>query len=253
MKIFSASSLSALIFQHTATVGAFLGLFIFNFDVQAWLVVLLGCFMYGGIGFSMMLHRYYTHKSFEFKNSIVKWLCTFCALAYGRGSVIGWVYVHRQHHAFSDTDKDPHTPNKNIKGILFPSYSGFNIGANKGIVRDLFTRPLINIDKYYNLIVLGWVVVLFFIDPWLAYFGWFVPVLITNLLSNSFVVYGHKEHFGYQLTDTKDTSQNTRFYGYLFWGEGWHNDHHAHPRKWKYGEKWWELDPMAPFISLVKK
>jgi stearoyl-CoA desaturase (delta-9 desaturase) len=36
-------------------------------------------------------------------------------------------------------------------------------------------------------------------------------------------------------------------------GEGWHNNHHAHPYHWKQGEKWFELDPPAWFIGLIKK
>jgi stearoyl-CoA desaturase (delta-9 desaturase) len=36
-------------------------------------------------------------------------------------------------------------------------------------------------------------------------------------------------------------------------GEGWHNNHHARPYRWKQGEKWWEIDLPAQFIKLVKK
>jgi stearoyl-CoA desaturase (delta-9 desaturase) len=28
----------------------------------------------------------------------------------------------------------------------------------------------------------------------------------------------------------------------LTWGEGWHNNHHAHPRAARHGLRWYEID-----------
>ena len=37
----------------------------------------------------------------------------------------------------------------------------------------------------------------------------------------------------------------------LFWGEGWHNNHHANPRAWSYREKWWEWDTGAAVVWVI--
>jgi stearoyl-CoA desaturase (delta-9 desaturase) len=51
------------------------------------------------LGNWMTLHRYYSHKSFEFKNSLLQWIFTLLAILAGRGSPLGWTYLHRKHHA----------------------------------------------------------------------------------------------------------------------------------------------------------
>jgi hypothetical protein len=55
-------------------------------------------YSYSILGISMMLHRYYSHKSFKLDN-LAKWFYTVFAVLAGRGSPLGWVYIHRIHHA----------------------------------------------------------------------------------------------------------------------------------------------------------
>jgi stearoyl-CoA desaturase (delta-9 desaturase) len=49
------------------------------------------------------------------------------------------------------------------------------------------------------------------------------------------------------------------FVGLISNGEGWHNNHHAHPRSARHGHRWWELDVtwltirMMMFLGLAKK
>lgn len=236
--------------QAIVYIGTILGFFYFTYDLPAILMILLGYFLYSGIGL-MMLHRYYTHKSFEFKNKYVKWLFTWFALTLGRGSIIGWVHVHREHHAFSDTPKDPHYPNLRPRSIFFPTIKHCGANINKKIIRDLFNRTQLRINNYYVLIIVSWILLLGLIDPWLLYFGWCVPVLVSHIMINAFVYLGHR--FGYVTYDCRDDSKNLWIFGYFLWGEGWHNNHHKHARNWNFGEKWWEIDLMAPIIWMVKK
>jgi stearoyl-CoA desaturase (delta-9 desaturase) len=37
------------------------------------------------------------------------------------------------------------------------------------------------------------------------------------------------------------------------WGEGWHNNHHAFPADYRFGQKWWQIDVTRYIIDLVKQ
>ena len=41
--------------------------------------------------------------------------------------------------------------------------------------------------------------------------------------------------------------------GMFVWGEGWHNNHHANPNDWRFGQKWWQIDVAGYLIRMVKK
>lgn len=48
--------------------------------------------------------------------------------------------------------------------------------------------------------------------------------------------------WGSQRFPTGDTSKNSFWVALLTFGEGWHNNHHAHPQSPHHGFAWYELD-----------
>jgi stearoyl-CoA desaturase (delta-9 desaturase) len=48
--------------------------------------------------------------------------------------------------------------------------------------------------------------------------------------------------WGYRNYDTGESSRNNFLVGIVAQGEGWHNNHHAHPSSARHGHLWWELD-----------
>jgi stearoyl-CoA desaturase (delta-9 desaturase) len=56
-----------------------------------------------------VVHRMLTHKAFK-THKWIEYICTFFAVAGSHSSAITWVAVHRQHHRYSDKEKDPHSP-----------------------------------------------------------------------------------------------------------------------------------------------
>ena len=85
------------------------GLFFVDYTLNNILIMLLSFYVLNILGVWMTLHRYYSHKSFEL-NTAFKWLFSTIAFLTGRGSILGWVYLHRLHHAYTDQEKDPHSP-----------------------------------------------------------------------------------------------------------------------------------------------
>ena len=64
---------------------------------------------------------------------------------------------------------------------------------------------------------------------------------------------------GYRTFCSADNSRNLWWAALLTYGEGWHNNHHAHPKVAKAGWKWWEVDPtwwaieFLQLLGLAKK
>jgi stearoyl-CoA desaturase (delta-9 desaturase) len=88
-----------------------LGIVLIALD-SAWWMLLMSYFVFVlmcPLGISAGLHRLVTHKSFKTNKIIERILLLFSVYA-TVGSSIAWVAMHRMHHAFSDSDKDPHTP-----------------------------------------------------------------------------------------------------------------------------------------------
>ena len=59
--------------------------------------------------------------------------------------------------------------------------------------------------------------------------------------------------WGSRRFDTRDDSRNNWWVALLTFGEGWHNNHHAHPVSARHGLAWYEIDPNFWGIWLLQK
>ena len=249
--MFTASAKNLSILQLVSLVLTVAGFFIFDFTLISLSYVLVGYFLYSGIGVSMTLHRYYSHHSFEFKSDILKWICTWFAIIAGRGSPLGWVYVHRTHHKFADTPRDPHDPTTIGWKIFFPHLLDYGDSINKRLIIDMLSKSHVNINKYYMLFIVVWSITLLMISPELFYFFYVVPFTLSYIALDLFVFLSHT--YGYRNFETTDSSKNNWFISLILWGEGWHNNHHRYPGSYSMRIKWWEIDLLEIFISFLKK
>lgn len=250
MKLFSSSPESLKIIQIFTLVLSLSAVYICEFN---WYYLALSVVMFYGysiFGISMMLHRYYTHKSFKL-SSFSKWFFTIFAVLAGRGSPLGWVYIHRIHHATSDTEKDPHSPhNKSFRffGFMPVKTSG---KINHFIIKDLLSPIQINIDKYYLLIILSFLIVLSIIDFNLVFYAWAIPVFIVSITQTMFNYLAHT--YGYRNFETRDRSTNNVYLWPFILGDAWHNNHHANAEKLSTKVKQYEFDPISKLIDLIKQ
>jgi len=214
-----------------------------------WLISLGMYFLTGCLGITITFHRQLTHGSFKFRYKWMEYLFTFFGAIGGTGSSIGWVAVHNEHHKHSDKDGDPHGPHLGLWNVLIPKY---DFEMNKWAVRRLITDKFhLVLHNYYYLILLVWLTGLYTIGGInVLVFAGIIPMGIqiwTSVLSN----YGN-HMWGYRNYETKEDSRNTWWLAAITWGEGWHNNHHAKPGRWNFQHRWWELDPSAWVIKLVK-
>ena len=250
MNTFSSNANTLNKIQLFTLVASIFGLFYYDITVLNVIITIVTFYIYSILGVSMTLHRYYTHKSFEM-HPLLHWVFTFISILTGRGSPLGWVYIHRLHHAFSDTDKDPHGP-KTIGFKLF----GFkpieaNTKPNLFIVKDLMNPQQMFINKYYLLIIVAWLAVLSIVNIQLVYFTWILPVFLLQLSQNSFNYFAHI--YGYRNIETKDNSTNNIWLWPFILGDAWHNNHHANAEKFSTKINKYEFDPVANFIKLIKR
>lgn len=219
----------------------------------SWQYVLLSIFMfyvYSVLGISMMLHRFYSHKSFKL-NPIVKWFFTIFAVLAGRGSPLGWVYIHRIHHATSDTEKDPHSPHYDtFKFIGFKPVQE-NTKINYFIVKELLTTAHIKIDKYYLLIILSFLILLSIINFNLVFYMWAIPAFVVSVTQIMFNYFAHTK--GYRNFETTDCSTNNVYLWPFILGDAWHNNHHANAQLISTKVLKHEYDPIGILINFIKK
>jgi stearoyl-CoA desaturase (delta-9 desaturase) len=74
-----------------------------------WIVAFFMYFLFNGLGMIMTYHRLLSHRVFTCPRWF-EYLMTFITTFTFTGSAITWVAIHRKHHKYSDTNKDPHSP-----------------------------------------------------------------------------------------------------------------------------------------------
>jgi len=212
----------------------------------AWTAVV---YSFMAMGATVIYHRLLTHKSFV-SPKWFEYFGTVCGTLGGYGSSIVWTAIHRAHHRHVDTDNDPHSPYH--KGWFAVQ---FLIMFNKPSVRlvpDLLRSKFhVFMHNWYYGVHIAYAAILYSIDPFAVVYAHLVPSFLIfhagGLINNWGHTWGWQDHTG------KDTSRNNPILGYLVFGEGWHNNHHANPAAWNFSERWWQLDLGAWIIKGVKK
>jgi stearoyl-CoA desaturase (delta-9 desaturase) len=250
MNHLSATPKSLFILQILSLVTIIIGIFFVDTSWTYTIVAIITFYCYSIFGVSMMLHRYYSHKSFKL-HPVVKWFFTIFAVLAGRGSPIGWVYIHRLHHATSDTEKDPHSPHfDTFKFVGFRPVYDDTKPINYFIVKELLTPAHINIDKYYLLFILSFLFLLSMIDYNLIFYAWAVPVFVVSVTQTMFNYFAHTK--GYRNFETSDCSTNNVYLWPFILGDAWHNNHHANAQKISTKVLKYEYDPIGVVINLIR-
>lgn len=218
-----------------------------------WLIAgFLAYWVTGIVGINIGLHRWLAHESFKTYRP-VEYILMFCGVITTTGSPIAWSIVHRLHHRFTDQENDPHCPH-HIGPVRawFGAWntSGFKHAAKaiRGMTRD---PMLVFMHDHYVKIIVVYNLVLLLIHPLAPIFLYCVPAVLSLHSASGIIVIPH--YHGYKNHDTKDTSRNSWIANLITMGEGWHNNHHAHPSRWNTQEKWWEWDLPAQIIKLIKQ
>jgi fatty-acid desaturase len=215
----------------------------FQFSLFIGSLVMYG--LIGCLGISIGYHRYLSHNSFKLRYEWLKWPLLSLGCLAGTGSPIGWVAVHREHHRHSDKEKDPHSPHHIGWRSLFANYQ---YQWDKWPIRELIVDPVHRLvhDRYFLLLIVWFAGLASIGINVLLYIG-IIPMALAIWVSTISNYLNH--YFGYRTYKTTDKSRNLWITAYLTFGEGWHNNHHAHSNEYRFGKRWWELDLGAWIIE----
>ncbi len=219
---------------------------IFTFSWRNLIVALVLHWMAVGLGISMGYHRLHTHRGFK----TYLWFDYFlavCGTLTLEGGPIFWVATHRLHHQFSDQPEDPHSPR--VSG--FWAHAGwiiFGEAQHDDTARLARYAPDLSKDRFYRwLSGYHWVPLTTLGLGLLAWGGWGLVIWaiflrVTVGLHATWLINSATHIFGGRRFETDDDSRNVWWVALLTFGEGWHNNHHAHPVSAKHGLAWYEFD-----------
>ena len=251
------------IFMGLFHVGAIAALFFFSWKNLIAFAVLY--FFAINVGIGMAYHRLLTHRGYK----VPKWIeyfVTVCGTLALEGGPIFWVATHRVHHQHSDHEGDPHSPHDGtwwshagwiLTGRALHSETSVLAKYAPDLTRDRFH---VWISKYHWLPLTTVGIALLIgatatsgLKAGLTMVLWGIFLRVTLGLHATWLVNSATHMFGKRRFETKDDSRNNWWVALLTGGEGWHNNHHAHPVSARHGLAWYEFDPNYYGIWLLEK
>lgn len=216
---------------------------------------------------SFFLHRYCSHQMYTTSKTWERTFYVATWLVQGSSFLVPRAYgvMHRMHHAYSDTEKDPHSPHffTDVYQMMRSTiliFRGFLTGKN--LPDPQFTKEYLpvwdRLDKLGHhavtrfMFMIGYTAFYYFFAPnyWLYLL---LPIhFLMGPIQGAIVNWcGHK--YGYSNFENGDHSKNTSPWGILLMGELFQNNHHYAKDDANFAKKWFEFDLTFLFMRIMHK
>ncbi len=213
---------------------------------------------------SFFLHRFASHQMYTVSKNWERIFYVTTWFVQGSSYLIPRAYavMHRMHHTYSDTEKDPHSPHffKDVYQMMRSTiliFRGFVTG--KDLPEEQFTREYLpvwdKLDKFgHNSLVraffiLGYIAVYYFFAPSLWWYLLLPIHFLMGPIQGAVVNWcGHK--YGYSNFNNGDHSKNSSPWGIVLMGELFQNNHHYAKNDANFAKKWFEFD-LTYFVMRV--
>ena len=216
----------------------------------SWPVILVFAFYMVATGLSITAgyHRLFSHRAYR-TNAPVRLFFLLFGAAACQNSALKWSADHRDHHAYTEQEKDPY----NIYKGFFHAHIGWVMMKGAGRksfenAKDLSEDPLVmwQYRHYLSLAifiggVLPFIIGYFLSDAWgcflLAGITRTVIVHHSTFLINSLCHWMGRQPYSFL------TARDSAIVAFLTYGEGYHNFHHQFQFDYRNGIRWYQWDP----------
>ena len=213
---------------------------------------------------TFFLHRYAAHGMFTMNKACEKVFYVLTYICQGSSFLSPKAYgiMHRLHHAYADTEKDPHAPaySSGLMDMMWKTKKYYNDVLNdKAPIDPKFTKNVPNWtfmewlgDHWLSRIAWGTAYTFFY--QYFATQSWQYLLLPIHYLMgpvHGAVINWCAHKYGYVNFKVNDTAKNLLPLDVLMMGEGYHNNHHKFGGRANFGVKWHEIDPTYPIILLL--
>ena len=176
--------------------------------------ITLGVYCCMMISVTIGYHRLASHRAFNCPSWLRNILLFFGGIPF-YGPAMVWVANHREHHRYSDTDKDPHSPH--FKGWFRSYFLQVLAPIHLKYVRDLLRQDAYRKQtKYYWHIIAAYAGILYLIDPFAVVYSYLAPAGFSKLIGSFVFSYSHRNR----------VANDDFWLGMLTFGEGFHKLHH---------------------------
>ncbi len=222
---------------------------------------------YGSLFFqTVFLHRYAAHHAFTMSRTWEKIFFVLTFIFQGSNYLSAYAYgvMHRMHHAFADTEDDPHSP-KYSTGIFDMMWKTKNVYSdirNRAVtVDEKFTKGVPDWKSFDDFASKGWVRIawgtlyslfyIYFVPAGMWYLYFLLPIHFLMSPIHGAIINWFAHKFGYVTFKVNDTSKNLMPVDLFMMGEGFHNNHHTYGNRANFAFKWYEIDPSYQMLKLL--
>lgn len=233
------------------------------------LFLFLAGYYVANIAVGLGLHRLWSHDTYK-TNKYIEFILVIFSAATLQGPALSWASNHFKHHAYTDTEKDPHSPLKyknKIMGFLW-SHMGWMM-TGEGSYKSISKITMVKLGrnkllrwqlKYYWPIAISMNTIFPALVGYMiggttiSAFAGFLFIGLGRALQQqaTFFVNSLCHFFGTQKY-IKGTSRDVWWLFFMLLGENWHNFHHAFPSDYRNGVRWYQLDIHKWIIYLMSK
>ena len=213
---------------------------------------------------SFFLHRYGAHRQFTMSKGAERFFHVLTYIAQGSSylSPRGYAILHRMHHAYSDTEKDPHSPlfSSNALTMMLKTKKQYDGYTYRRVDPEARFDGGFPDWKLFDVLGSSWVMRVLWMSGYTAFYYVFATQLwMWALLPFHFLMgpvhgaivnwCGHK--YGYRNFDSDDVSRNMLFVDVLTAGELFQNNHHKFGMSPNFAVRAFEIDPTFQVIKVL--
>ena len=229
------------VFLYCAISATCLFIFTVTFSWQGLLLCIFSYYL-RMFGITAGFHRYFSHRAFK-TGRIFQFVLAWIGSMAMQSGVLWWAAHHRDHHRYSDQDKDIHSPkhgfwHSHVLWFLKGDVDSYDMQK----IKDFSKYPeIVWIDKYFWIPPLTYAIGLYLLGGW-EWLVWGYGVSTFLLGHGTSFINSLCHVFGKQRFDSGDDSKNNLWLALLTMGEGWHNNHHYYQHSANMGFFWYEID-----------